>query len=330
MATIQDVAKMAGVSVATVSRVLNNSSSVTEETRHHVQEAIQKLNYQPNLLGRNLRRLETRMILVLLPTISNTFYSKIVKGMEGVGHKNDYNIMICDTGSNAERERTYLNLLKNKLVDGVIFMAPELSKEELSGIGKHFPVVQCCEYREGAEVSHISINNFDAAYQAVRHLIHIGHQKIGMISGDNHFISTFQREEGYKKALEDAGLSFNPSHIIKGEYGFKSGLRAAQQFLAMDEKPTAIFAASDMMAIGAIKAIKQKGFSVPKDMAVIGFDNISFSTMVEPQLTTVAQPQYDIGCMAMELLLKRIKGELDKPQYIYVEHELIIRESTFR
>ncbi|MCG8500760.1 MAG: LacI family DNA-binding transcriptional regulator [Firmicutes bacterium] len=330
MATIQDVAKRAGVSVATVSRVLNHSLSVREDTRKKVQVAIKDLNYQPNLLGRNLRRSETKMILVLLPTISNTFYVKIVKGIEEVGLRNGYNIMLCDTDSDKQREEVYLDLLKNKLIDGAIFMATELSKEELSEIGRYFPMIQCCEYKEGAEVSYISIDNFAAAYKAVQHLIELGHQRIGMISGTNHCISTFQREAGYKKALEDAGIAFDDALILKGEYGFKSGFRAAKQFLHRDKRPTAIFAMSDMMAIGAMKAIKERGLQIPDDMAVVGFDNIRFSTMVEPQLTTISQPQYDIGCIAMDLLLKQMKGELKEPQHIFVEHELIIRKSTFK
>jgi LacI family transcriptional regulator, repressor for deo operon, udp, cdd, tsx, nupC, and nupG len=330
MATIQDVAKMAGVSVATVSRVINNSTSVVEETRENVLQAIKKLNYEPNLLGRNLRRSQTKMILVLLPNIANPFYSKIVKGIEDVGHKNGYNVMLCNTNSNRDREKVYLEMLKNKLYDGVIFMAPELTKEELSLIGMSYPVVQCCEYKEGTAVSHVSIDNFQASYKAVSHLISLGHKKIGIISCKSKFVSTKQREEGYKKALEDSGLKFGTEFIEYGDYSFKSGLRAAKQMLNRIDKPTAIFSISDMMAIGALRAVKEEGLKVPYDVAVVGFDNISFSAMCDPRLTTIAQPKYDLGCAAMELLIKQIKGELKEPKDISMEYELLIRESSIK
>lgn len=330
MATIQDVAKMAGVSAATVSRVLNNSPSVVRETREAVLDAIKNLNYQPNLLGRNLRRMEARMVLVLLPNISNPFYSRIVKGIEDVGHKNGYNVMLCNTDSDREREKVYIELLKNRLSDGVIFMAPEMGKDELSEIGRNFPVVQCCEYKEGAGVSHVSIDNLAAAKKAVSHLIGLGHKRIGMISCNNRFVSTIQREAGYKKALEDAGIKFDPLLIKYGDYGFKSGLRAAKQFISMPDRPSALFAISDIMAIGAIKELKENGLKVPDDTAVVGFDNISLASMYDPMLTTISQPKYDLGCMAMELLLKQTQGELKEPQDIFLEHELIIRESTVK
>lgn len=328
VATIKDVAKASGLSVATVSRAINNSTSISKHTYDSVMRAINDLNYQPNLLGRNLRRTETRMVLVLLPTISNPFYARIVKGIEDIAHKNGYNIMLCNTDSDKQREKIYLNLLRSRLSDGVIFMEPELDKEEITKIGESFPVVQCCEYKEGSGVSHVSINNFAAAYDAVKHLISLGHNKIGLISSSNRFISTIQRENAYIKALKDSGLSFSKSMIKYGDYGFKSGLLATKQFLENKEKPTAIFAISDIMAIGAIKAVKEAKMKVPNDVAIMGFDDVSFASMCDPLLTTISQPQYDLGCVAMQLLLKCIKGEMKKPEYIFLEHELIIREST--
>lgn len=329
MSTIQDVAKMAGVSVATVSRVLNGSPSVSESTREAVKDAIRKLNYRPNLIGRNLRRTETRMVLVLLPTIANPFYARIVKGIEDIAHKNGYNIMLCNTDSDRNREKVYLELLLNKLSDGVIFMAPELSKEELSAIGESFPVVQCCEYKEEARVSHVSIDNFEAARKAVKHLLGLGHKRIGLISCDNNFLSTIQREAGYRKALEEGGIAYDSSLVKRGgDYGFRSGWRVAKQFILMKDRPTAIFAISDVMAIGAMRAIKENNLKVPDDIAVMGFDDISFASMCDPLLTTISQPKYDLGCTAMELLLKHIREEVKEPEGIFLEHELIVREST--
>lgn len=330
MATIQEVAKKAGVSVATVSRVINNSPKVSSVTRDNVLKVIKQLNYQPNLLGRNLRRMQTKMILILLPTISNPFYSMIVKGIEDVAHENGFNVMLCNTNSDVKREKVYLELLKNKLADGVIFMAPELDKIELSCTGSNFPVVQCCEYKKGADVSHVSIDNEAAAYKAVNHLIEQGHERVGLISCTNNFISTRQREKGYKRALMEAGLSFETSMIKYGDYGFKSGITAMNEYFKDTRYPTAIFCISDSMAIGAIRAISKKGFDVPDDIAVIGFDDIKFASMSNPTLTTIAQPKYDLGRVTMELLMKQIHGVIREPEDIYIGHELIIRESTVK
>jgi LacI family transcriptional regulator, repressor for deo operon, udp, cdd, tsx, nupC, and nupG len=328
--TIQDVAKASGVSVATVSRVLNNSATVAEATREMVLNTIKQLDYQPNLLGRNLRRTETRLILALLPTIANPFYSRIVKGIEDVAHKNGYNVMLCNTDSTKEREQLYLGLLKNRLADGVILMAPRIEGEELTAISADFPVVQCCEYKEGAKVSLVRIDNYAAARKAAKHLISLGHKKIGIISSHSDFLSILRREEGFRSVLEEAGLPLEDQYLAYGDYSFKSGHRSALALLALKEQPTAIFAISDVMAIGALRALREKGLKVPDDVAVVGFDNISFSSMCDPMLTTVSQPKYDLGCTAMDLLLKTIQGELKEPLEIVLENELVIRESTIR
>ena len=328
MATIRDVAEKAGVSIATVSRVLNKQVSVSPTTRAKVEKAINELNYQPNYLGRNLRRAETKIILVILQNISNPFYSKVVEGIEDLGHKNGYNIMICNTDSEPDRERSYLDLLINRLVDGVILMEPEIDSEELSRIGSNFPIVQCSEYKENTDIPHISIDNVAAGYTAVNHLIKLGHNRIGMISGYNRLLSAIQREKGYKQALEEAAIKHDPDLIKYGSYGFTGGLRAARDFLQMENAPTAIFAISDITAIGAIRAIKEVGLSIPEDVAVVGFDNTSIASMYDPQLTTISQPRYDLGKVSMQILLDLIKNREISSKEIYMEHELIIREST--
>lgn len=330
MATIQDVAKAAGVSVATVSRVLNDSSSVTPETREAVRAVIKKLNYQPNLLGRNLRRMETRMVLVLLPNVANPFYSRVVRGLEDVARKNGYNIMLCNTDSDMDREHKYLEMLRNRLSDGVIFMETELKGSELLELSKSFPVVQCCEYREDIDVDYVAIDNFAAAYKAVSHLTSLGHKRIAMISTRNSFISTREREAGYARALADAGVAFDSELIIRGDYGFKSGIRAAKTIANMEKRPTAVFAISDIVAIGAMKALKEAGLKIPEDIAVVGFDDISFASMYDPSLTTISQPKYDMGCEAMNMLIRKIKGELSHSMKLVLEHSLKIRESTVK
>jgi DNA-binding LacI/PurR family transcriptional regulator len=222
----------------------------------------------------------------------------------------------------------YLDLLKTRLADGVIFMAPCLSRDELTEIGKTTPVVQCCEYKEGAAVSHVSIDNFAASQKIVKHLIALGHKRIGLVSCRNDFLSTIRREEGYRKALADAGIKPDAELVIYGDYSFKSGLRAVNRLLGTEDRPTAVFCISDVMAIGATRAAREKGLRVPQDLAVAGFDNISYASMCDPMLTTISQPRYDLGCTAMELLLKQIRGEMKEPLDLILEYELLIREST--
>jgi LacI family transcriptional regulator, repressor for deo operon, udp, cdd, tsx, nupC, and nupG len=330
MSTIQDVAKEAKVSVATVSRVLNNSPLVLPDTKQSVLAAISTLNYQPNLLGRNLRRTETKMILVLLPTIANPFYSRLVKGMEDAAHACGYNIMLCNTDSDKNREEVYLELLKKRLADGVIFMAPEIELKELDKTSFISPTVQCCEYREGSKVSHVSIDNLRAAKDAVVHLIKCGYSRIGHISCKNNFVSTIQRKNGYKNALEEAGIPFDPELTAYGDYGFNSGYKAANRLLSLDKRPEAIFAISDIMAIGAIKAIREKGLTIPADISVMGFDDISFASMYDPPLSTVSQPKYELGKTAVELLMRQLDKNNNGPEDIILPHKLIIRGSTMR
>lgn len=328
MITIQDVANAAGVSVATVSRVLNNHPSVSSKTREKVQKVIRELNYQPNLLGRSLRRSETKMILVLLQNISNPFYSKVVKGIEDIGYKNGYHIMLCNTDSDPAKEHVYLKLLKNRLVDGAVFLAPVLTDQELTNIGENYCVVQCCEYKEHAQVPSVSIDNVAAAYKATYHLISLGHKRIGFINGNSGLISESLREEGYKKALCDSGIEFDPHLVRYDSYGYRGGLRATKEFLSMEDPPTAIFAVSDIIAIGAIKEAKESGLRVPKDLAVVGFDDTGIAAMYDPALTTISQPRYDLGRVTMEILMERIRNNNIDHKRIFLEHNLVVREST--
>ncbi|SET17342.1 transcriptional regulator, LacI family [Natronincola peptidivorans] len=330
MSTIEEVAKEAGVSVATVSRVLNKSNKVTLKTKIKVEETIKRLKYEPNMLGRNLRRSESRMILALLPSISNPFYTMIIKGIEDIARDNGYNVLLCQTDSEPERELVYINLLKQRLADGLISLDPKIDINVLKGISQDYPIVQSCEYSEELNLPYVTIDNFQAGYQAVKHLISIGKKKIAFINSDNKFIYARLREKGYIKALEEAGLEINKDYIINGENDFESGQKNMQQLLALKNRPDAVFLVSDVLAIGALKAIRDMSLSVPEDIAVVGFDNIDFSTMMNPALTTIAQPMYEIGCESCRLLLNRIHHRNADIEKIIMDFELIIRESTIK
>lgn len=327
MPTIQEVAKQAGVSVATVSRVLNNSGAVSVNTRNKVQSVIDELNYQPNLLGRNLRRSETRMILVLLQNIANPFYSKVVKGMEDTAHENGYNVLICNTNTNIDLENVYLDFLRNKLVDGVIFACTAMGTKEFNKLAKQYPVVLCNEYAKDIKAPIVTIDNEVAGYDATSHLIKLGHRKIAMITVNN-IGSSYDRMNGYKRALKDASLDIDEEYIVYQNFSYKGGIRGIKELFELKEPPTAVFCISDLVAVGAIKELKRQGFKVPEDVAVVGFDNNSIAPMYEPSITTIAQPRYDIGKITMEIMLERIKGNVNSSHIVKLEHELIVREST--
>jgi LacI family transcriptional regulator, repressor for deo operon, udp, cdd, tsx, nupC, and nupG len=327
MANIQQVAQKAGVSVATVSRVLNNAQSVSPETRRKVENAIKDLNYEPSMLGRNLRNSESRLLLVLLPSISNPFYSDIINGIQDTAIANNYNILLCETDSKPERENIYFNMVKNKLADGVISMDPTVNKKKLNELAEKHPVILCSEYEEGGSIPYVTIDNELAAYQAVKHLIKLGHEKIAMINSDEKFLYARLRREGYERALREFHLPIRNEWIYHTrDLQFQNGVQAMRMLLQLEEQPTAVFAVSDTLAIGALKGLNLKGMQAPEHMAIVGFDNISFSNMTNPTLTTISQPMYKMGCIAANMLMNSIKGE--KVESIILDHELIIREST--
>ncbi|MFX0561096.1 LacI family DNA-binding transcriptional regulator [Tepidibacillus infernus] len=328
MVRIVDVAKMANVSTATVSRVLSNSGTVKRETTEKVLEAINKLNYQPNMLARQLRRLETKTVLVVVPDITNTFFSNLLRGIEAVAMKNGYQVLLGDAHNNVEIERGFLNILRQKKADGMILLTARMDGKLIDEIAKEFPVVLACEYFEGSQIPTISIDNISGARKATEHLIELGHKRIGFISGPLNVVLGRDRLKGFQQAMSQHSLQVDPILIQEGDFSYESGFNLMSKFLALDEPPTAVFAANDEMAIGAIKAIKKRGLQVPEDLSVVGFDDIKFASIFEPELTTIEQPTFDIGIKAMELLIKLInKEKLEKKQYI-LEDKLIIRESS--
>lgn len=328
MYTIQDVAKKAGVSVATVSRVINKSSKVAEKSRIKVEEAIKELNYEPNLLGRNLRRSETKKIVVLLPTLANGFYSKVIKGMDNVASEKGYKLMLITTRMKKHIEKEYMEMLKTRLIDGVIFTRPVIDSQELSQYAKHYPMVQCCEYAEGAKVSSVTIHDESAAYEAVSYLAKQGHKRIACLTCLSD-VSGRKRLQGYKRVLEEQGISIREDYIHDTNYSFKTGKKSTLELMALEEPPTAIFSVSDTLAIGAMKGLYELGIEPGKDIAVVGFDNTEISEMYHPTLTTVSQPRYELGKMAMELLIESIQtSNYEEITHIRLNHELLIREST--
>ncbi|WP_090396687.1 LacI family DNA-binding transcriptional regulator [Natribacillus halophilus] len=327
MANIQQVAQEAGVSVATVSRVLHGQGSVATKTRIKVEDTIKKLNYQPSMLGRNLRNSESRLLLILIPKISNPFYFDIIKGIENIAISQGYNILLCETDSSPERENIYFDLVRTKMADGIISMDPAVNMEALMELAENHPIVQCSEYAVESDIPYVTIDSEEAAYRAVKHLIKIGNENIAFINSDKRYLYARQRNEGYQRALKEHGLAVKEEYIYHTEHlGFEYGQQAVKSILNLEDRPTAVFAVSDLLAIGALKEIHACGFHVPDDIAVVGFDNIDFSNMTNPALTTIAQPMYKMGTLAVDMLIKKIQG--NDVESIILDHELIMREST--
>lgn len=327
MVGIVDVARLANVSTATVSRVISKSPTVKKETANKVLEAINQLNYQPNMLARQLRRSETNTILVVVPDISNPFFSNILRGIESVATENGYQVILADTENSVEKENSLFTILRHKRADGIILLTARSNHKILEEIANDFPTVLACEYIEGSSIPTVSIDNISSARKATEYLISLNHQRIGHISGPLNVVIGRDRLRGYKQAMSQYGLEIDSLLVQEGDFSYESGFNLMRKFLSLENPPTAIFVANDEMAIGAIKAVKSRGLRVPEDFSIIGFDNIKYSSIIEPSLTTISQPTFDMGNKAMELLLNLINGSsLEKEQYM-LSDQLIIRES---
>ncbi len=330
MASIQEVAREAGVSTATVSRVINNHPFVSDKSRQSVEKAIRKLNYEPNMMGRNLRTSSTNMLLVLLPSISNPFYSKILQGIQDTARRKGYYILVCETDASSEIQSFFINTAKQQLAAGIISLDPSLDLEDvlLPQLQDGYPIIQCGDSPQNDTIPYVSIDNVMAAYKAVKYLLATGHTRIALITASDDFRYAADRREGYVKALAESGIQPSEELISRGEVDYEGGRLAMQKLLTMDQLPTAVFAIGDIMAIGALKAIREAGLHTPSDIAVIGFDNIPFSNMTTPTLTTVSQPMYDMGCSAAQMMIDKLNQKEKTIKSLILSHELIIREST--
>lgn len=329
---INDVAKYAGVSLATVSRVINGKK-VKLETQKKVEEAIKKLNYTPNFMASNLQRTKSNMILVLIPEIANPYYSTILKGIEFTARKHNYNIILGSSYFYEEQSLDYLTLLNRKLVDGVILLEKIEKEKILKKINSeelYRKIVQCSEYIETNNLSYVTIDHKKAAYDATNHLISIGKKNLILFRMAEDLTYSQLRREGFLEALKDNGIEFLPENeIILDELSIKEAFKQTNIILNNREiEEMGIFAVSDILAIGIIKALNEKNISIPKEVAVVGFDNIDFSLFTTPALTTISQPCYELGAESVKCLLNIIEHENAKPKKIILDYELIVRGST--
>ena len=327
--TIKDVAKAAGVSVATVSRVINGSCAVTEEKVKAVREAIQDLGFNPNQMAHNLRKRETKNILVILPSTDHSFYSEILRGIED-GANHEYDIIISTSHSFLHTEIRLLAMLTNHLVDAAIILGSRLSGAQLDEYARHHHIALCSEGVEDSHLLTVLIDNEKAALEAVDRFIKSGINRVGLITTGMEISapSSDNRLKGYLKALDYNGLKADTELIWRGDYSFCSGVKAAHHFSALRQPPQAVLCVSDTLAAGAIKGYSQKGIKAGKDVQICGFDNIPLCDMYSPTITTVSQPGYEMGKTVIEHIIKDIKNDIYTGETIMLAHSIVIRESA--
>ena len=329
MATMIDVANRANVSIATVSRVLNGVETVNPELARRVQAAVAELQYEPNFTARNLRCKESRMLVILTPNITNPYYSNIIAGIAHGAQENGYSYFLFNTEGKREMDELILERLQKRQADGAILLAAELDADWLNQYAREYPVVQCSEFDPRYKIPHVSIDNYKATRDAMGFLLAKGHTKIGTISIDNRFFSTAERLRGYKDALREANLPVNEEYIRRAtrDYTFSMGFKAAHSMLEKKDRPTALFCISDMLALGAIASAKELGLRVPEDVSVVGFDDVEYTTMFHPYVTTVVQPCFEIGLTAVDIACKLIQHK-DVHTEVLLPYHLVLRESV--
>jgi len=331
--TIQDVARVAKVSTATVSRALSYPERVSEDTRRQVIEAIELTGYTVNQTARNLRRKQTGAIVVLVPNIGNPFFSKILAGIEATASKAGLNVLIADTRQPHLRAGQLGEYLHNNRADGMLVLDGSLPVEFFSRSQRSTPpIVFCCEWNEATSLPSVRFDNAGGAALAVRHLHALGHRKIGHILGPIENVLTHERLRGTETALRELGLSIRADWIFDGDFSLAAGARAARKWLDLAERPTAVTSSNDEMACGFIAELHRNGLSVPADVSVVGFDDIDIAEQFIPALTTVHQPRVEIGESAAAVLIALIRnGEAEREKaggMTVLEAEFIVREST--
>ncbi len=329
MVTIRDVAARAGVSSTTVSHVINDTRPVSAELRARVESAMAELGFQPNALARSLRRKRTHTLGMIVPDSANPFFAEVGRGIEDTSFAAGYSTILCNSDGDRARELLYLDLLVQKQVDGVL-LVPTGDYAELAAKlrTRNIPVVVIDRDVSDAPIDRVHIDNVAGGYLATCHLLDLGHRRIGYIGGPPHLSSVPNRSAGYLRALQEAGLPVDDRLLVAGNFRDFGGYGGAQALFALPDPPTAIFAGNDLMAIGVLAAARDAGIAVPDDLSIVGFDDIHLAGYINPPLTTVAQPKYELGVIAAELLLARL-GEPDlPPQRRLLQAQLVVRQST--
>jgi len=329
-ATIEDVALIAGVSIATVSRALNEPAKVADSTRRKVLEAVAKTGYTTNAMARNLRMRKSNMILILAPDVGDPNFSNILVGLETEASKRGYGILIGNTQNDPARETDYLRFISSNQADGIIVLTGHLPFGLVqSGATKSLPpMVAVNEPVLNADIPFVGVDNLEGARIAVDHLISQGHREIAFIGQSPGRAVANLRERGYREALTRAGLEIDPRFVLEANGTTESGRGAVERMFVRDQLPSAFFCVNDATALGVIIALTARGYDLPRDFSVMGFDDISYASFVTPSLTTMKQPRLEIGEASMELLLALLEGEPIKNRHVLLRADLILRNSV--
>lgn len=326
MVTIKDVAKTAGVAVSTASYALNGSDKVSEQTREKILEVAKQLNYTPNGAARNLKTKKTELIGLFVHDINGTFYDKLIKGIQDVVNLKEYELIVfCDSG---RKPGTSYNFLSERRVDGAIVISPNITDEQVLELAnRELPLVVLDRNLSGKNLCCVIVDNKKGTNEAVNHLIELGNKKIGFISGPEDSYDNKERLKGYIDTLKNNSIEINDKYILKGKFTEESGYEIMKKYIADNKDiPTAFFSSNDEMAIGAIKALQENNIRVPEDVAIVGFDDIVISSYIQPKLTTVRRPMYELGSFAAHMLLTMLSGKSMNSSMV-LSTELVVRES---
>ena len=330
-ATIKDVAAHAGVSVATVSAVINRNKYVSPDLTLRVQASIAALGYERNSLAQGLKMHTSQTIGLIISDITNPYFTSVVRGVEDVANARGYSLILGNTDEDLTKEKSYLRLLESKRVDGLILArhAPGNHAYLRSWPTHRLPLVSIGYLPDDVSIDAVLIDNVAGARQAVEHLITLGHERIGIVTGLPGITTSEERLTGYEQALAAHGIPLDPALIAEGNSRIDGGERAALQLLTQESaRPTALFVTNGLMVIGALQALDRVGLRCPQDVALVGFDDFAWAAVMHPRLTTVRQPTYEIGQQAAQLLFERLEKRDAAPQVIRLQPRLIIRESS--
>lgn len=330
MSSMKDVAKLAGVSISTVSRVINRNIPVDQQTRHRVEEAIRKLNYRPNLLAQGLRLKSGNLIGLVVPDfVPLHAFATIIKYIEETASRHDFNLILGNNHDNPDFEERFIDSLVRRSVDGIIFSRVSDESRVLRILNKrNIPIVVIDRALEDESIPSVVIDNYHAGELAAEHFIRLGHTQIACITGPLNIALCRERVKGFSDVLQKRQLEFDDTHLFEGDFKLESGIKGAAFFRRRPQNITAIWAHNDVMAAGVIKELYRQGIRVPQEMSVMGMDDISLATMMTPGLTTIRQPFQAMSEQAMELILLQKQGQPILQRAVVLEPELIVRETT--
>ncbi len=330
--TMKDIAREAGISTTTVSRALNNKDAISPSTRKRILELAKQMDYTPNAVARGLKASRSATIGVVITDISDPFFAPIVKGIEKAARQEDYHLILSNTDENYQMEEEALETLIERRVDGLLITPVQTSFQDIVELKKKtIPFVLICRHFNFellVELDYVSTDDVKGALLATTHLIEKGHRRILFINGPTYVSSAKERLAGYKRALFEAGVKLDESLIREGGIKMEDGYRITKEELEKPRRFTAIFAYSDFVALGAMKALKEANLKIPRDIALIGYDDIDIVSFLEVPLTTMRIPKYELGMEGFKLLTKKMAGEADSPQKVILPTELVVREST--